>query len=204
MQRFSLLLLGMLCIAGCAKKDAADEQAGTAAQSAFTDVIDQKNGFIVENAAIAAPGAAAVYSEGDAFRLAAGTSSVLIIRGEAAGAKPGYLLALQFPAFAPGAVQEYGGDGSVAQFFLITKAGGTATYAASGLISGSIRFAKKEDAAIDIGLNREMQAGVGDIDVVVSNIAVGDTGFEPTKKFPAKFQLPIITLNELARVAKPV
>lgn len=205
MQRFSLLVLGILLIAGCGKKDAADQQAGNAAQS-YTDVMDQKNGFIVENAAIAGPGATAVYTEGEggAFQLAAGTSSVLIIQSAATDKQPGYLLALQYPAFAPGAVQEYGGEGSVARFFLITKDGAKLTYAASGLISGSVRFTKKEPATVDLGLNREMQAGIGTIDVVVSNIAVGGTGFPSTKKFSAAYQMPIITLNELARVKQPV
>jgi hypothetical protein len=206
MQRFSLLVLGILLIAGCGKKDTADQQAGNAAQSSYTEVMDQKNGFIVENAAIAGPGATAVYSEGEggAFQLAAGTSSVLIVQSAATDKQPGYLLALQYPAFAPGAVQEYGGEGSVARFFLITKDGAKLTYAASGLISGSVRFTKKEPATFELGLNREMQAGIGTMDVVVSAIAVGSTGFAPTKTFSATYQMPIITLNELARVKQPV
>jgi hypothetical protein len=49
-----------------------------------------------------------------------------------------------------------------------------------------------------------MQAGIGTMDVVVSAIAVGSTGFAPTKTFSATYQMPIITLNELARVKQPV
>lgn len=203
MHRFSLLLLGMLLIAGCSKKDAAEQQTGTAAQSAFTDVMDQKNGYIVENAGIVLPAATAT-TEGESFKLASSTTCVLVIESQATENQPGYLLALQFPTFAAGAVQEYGGDGSTAEFFLVTKANGALTYMASGLISGSVRFAKKEASTIDIGLNREMQCGYGDIDVVVSNIKVGATKFEPTKKFSARFEMPIIALDELTRIKKPV
>lgn len=192
----TILLVGLV---GCGKQKAADDQAGTATQSAFTDVLDGKSGYIVEQAAFAEAGDQAEFSIGDQCKLKRGQSSILIINLPASEQTAGCVLALQFPAFSAGTTQDFNGDAVNARFWLK----GTSTMEATGLVSGSIRCIKKGKSSLNLGLNRELLDGIGDIEMVVSKIVPGALKFPAEKKFAARFQLPMLAIGELAKINQP-
>lgn len=202
MKALFALSMTILLLAGCAKREQSDAQAG-ATQSAYTDVIGSNRGYIVENAQFAAADDKALFTIGDKFALAAGSSSVLILREQESESRPGYILALQFPTFAPGTSKDYGTDPQAAQFWLLGTADKVSIVAQTGTVSGSVRFIKKAQSTIDLGLNREITDGVGDIEVVAAGISVEKLKFDTSKKFAARFQLPIITIEELAKINQP-
>ncbi|MBL0175699.1 MAG: hypothetical protein IPP94_10610 [Ignavibacteria bacterium] len=202
MKAFFALSLAALLIAGCGKQQNAETQPGTA-QSAYTDVIDSNRGYIIENAKFAAEGETAVFTIGDSFRLAAGTSSVLVLREKETEAAPGYILALQFPSFASNTSVEYGSDAATCQYWVVGLKDAKLSYVKTGLISGSLRFIKKAASTINLGLNRDIQDGVGDIEIALSNIAAPGVKVADSKKFAARFQLPLITLEEMAKIMQP-
>ena len=202
MKAILALSLAMLVMSGCGQKQKADTQPGTA-QSAYTDVIDSNRGYIVEGARFAAEGETGSFSIGDKFRLSPGTSSVLILREKESDATPGYILALQFPSFAPNTAVEYGTDPSMSQYWVIGLANGQRSYIRTGLVSGSLRFIKQAPSKINLGLNREIKDGVGDIEVALSNIAAEGFKVLASKKVAARFQLPLISLEEMARLMQP-
>ena len=194
---FFALLLG-----GCAKQQKAEDQAG-AAQSAYSDVLGSDRGYIVENAKFAVAGDESLFSIGNNFRLSAGASSVLILREKETEGRPGYILALQFPAFAAGTTKDYAGDVESAQYWAIGYVDGKSVVSQTGLISGSLRFVKTNPSNIDLGLNRDIMDGVGDIEIVVANIMAEGMKLEEVKKFAARFQLPMISLQEFAKITQP-
>ena len=202
--RLSLMFASIVlfCL-GCGKQHTADDQAGTATQSAFTEIIDGKQGYIIEQAAFLTGNKPPVYSIGDKFKLSAGQSSVLIVTSQQNGEIPGTVLALQFPAFAAGTVQDFNGDTVNAQYWLLGKSDGKDVMISTGILSGSIRCIKKSKSALNLGLNRDILDGVGDIEIVVSNIKAGDLKFPTEKKYAARFQLPIISLSEIAKITQP-
>jgi hypothetical protein len=204
MRPFALSMLLLVLLVGCGKQKGADDQAGTASQSAYSDVIDGKQGYFVEQAAFASASDPVMYSIGDKFKLTRGQSSVLIINLPASDQAAGCILALQFPSFAAGTTQDFNGDTVNAQFWLMGKGQEGAVMASTGLISGSVHFIKKAKSTLNLGLNREVLDGIGDIEIAVSNIVPGALKFAAEKKFAARFQLPIITLAEMSKITQPV
>ena len=202
MKKSAALLLGLALLAGCGKKQAEDGQAG-ATQSAFTDVMDSKNGYIVENARLATADDNNAFVITGGCKLAAGTSSVMIIRGEGGDPSSTTILALEFPSFAAGSSLEFDGTQSHAQFWVVGKQKENPTAMPSGLISGSLRFIKKNPSKINLGLGRDLIDGVGDIEVVVANISVPGVKMDAVKKYAARFNLPFITLEEMVKINQP-
>lgn len=202
MKAILALSLVMLVLAGCGQQQKTEGQPGTA-QSAYTDVIDSNRGYIVEGARFAAEGEPATFSIGDKFRLAPGASSVLILREKESEATPGYILALQFPSFVPNSTVEYGADAAASQYWVIGLKDGKPSSLKTGLISGSLRFVKQAPSKINLGLNREIRDGVGDIEIAVANIAAPSFTVDAAKKVAARFQLPLLSLEEMAKLMQP-
>ncbi|MDH7515632.1 MAG: hypothetical protein QHI48_07155 [Bacteroidota bacterium] len=196
------LFLAALLLTGCSKQQRNEDQAG-AAQASNMDVLAGDRGYIIENARFAGTGDAVLYRIGDGFKLTTGTSGILVIREQEREGSPGYILALQFPVFAAGTTKDYGDDPESAQFWLVTSGPGGQKVTRTGVISGSIRFVKKSPADLDLGLNRQITNGVGDVEIVVANIRGEGVATDATKKFNARFILPIVTLEEMAKISRP-
>jgi hypothetical protein len=197
-----LPVLVLFMFAGCAKKSS-EEQAGTASRSAYSEVIDQNQGYVVEDARFAQDGDTAPLVMDGGLKLAKGTGSVVVIRG-VGGDGASTILALQIASFAPGSSVEYGGEAGSAQFWVAGTVGGSAVRKETGLVSGNIRMIKDEWSDLDLGLNRSIRRGVGDLEVVVANIDPAGLNLPREKKYAARFQLPIVTLDELVRISRPV
>ena len=112
------------------------------------------------------------------------------------------LLAIQFPSFAAGTTQDYTGDTLQARFWVMGSTADGAVMIPTGLISGSLRCIKKDKSTLNLGLNRDLLDGIGDVELVVANIVPGPLTFPAEKKYAARFQLPIITLAEMAKIAQ--
>jgi hypothetical protein len=62
---------------------------------------------------------------------------------------------------------------------------------------------KQSPSKINLGLNREIKDGVGDIEIAVANIAAAGFTVNAAKKVAARFQLPLISLEEMAKLMQP-
>ena len=74
----------------------------------------------------------------------------------------------------------------------------------TGTVEGSLRLVKLAPAANSMGLSRDVQDGTGEMEIVVTGIENGGLNVPAEKKFAASYQLPIITLDELARINQPI
>lgn len=197
-------LLVLLLTTGCQQKKQTAEQAGTATESSFSEVIDHGQGYIIQNAKLADTSETPALVMSSGLRLASGTTSVLVIRGNSTDKSVESTLALQLDGFAPGSSIEYSGDRDKAQFWIAGKLEDRSIAHESGLISGSLRCIKDEWSDLDLGLNRALKEGIGDVEVVVANIDPAGLSHPNEKKYAARFQLPLITLAELIRITRPV
>lgn len=197
--KYVAFVVTMLVIAGCGKTDQQADTAGTATQSSYASVIDEKNGYIVENAAIAPAGSTDGFLLAGHVRLIPGSGNVLIYRGRQKDVEE--VLAVQFSSFTPGAAEDYTGGDARAQYWMI--GGAPPTGMQSGIISGTLRFSKKEPSTVTLGLNRDVLQAVGTMEISVSNIDSGVLNLEPSRAFSAKYRLPVITFQELQTVSTP-
>lgn len=199
-------ILGFLAIAliGCGKQqETSEEKVGTATTSSFSEVIGASGGYIIENARIAMEGDEVKHSIANACELAEGMSNVLIVHNQNASAGGNTILALQFPNFAPGTEIEYAGEPGTGSFFVYGDLDGMTIAAETGLISGTVRLIKKEESEVTLGLNRDVMQGIGEMEIVVSAIDPNGLDVESEKKFVARFELPIVTLEELTKMNMP-
>lgn len=203
MKQITTAVFLLLLLIGCTTKQDKEQQAGTAARTTFAEVIDSQHGYIIESASIVVGNSPDAFAISQAVRLAPGKSSVLIVRTSPNDSSDETLLALQFPAFASGSAVEYTGKPEAAQFWIIGTKDGNKTAISTGLISGSLRFIKSGKSAANLGLNRELLEGTGEMEIVVSNISTGALKALPEKKYAAQFILPIITLEELMKINQP-
>ncbi len=194
--------LCLLLVVGC--KKGGDSQAGTATQAGYSEVIGSTNGYIIQNAKIVIKqGEQVAVNLNDALKLGNGTTNVLVIRGTNSDNSASTILALQFPAFAEGTVTEFDGSASEAQFYIFGKLNGAPSVKETGLISGSVRCGKTQPSTVNLGLNRDIQDGVGDMEIMISNIQPGGFKYDAKRKYTAHFTLPMIKLDEMARLNMP-
>jgi hypothetical protein len=203
--KHALILILILLVAGCSKQEQnSEEQSGSATTTVSSDVIDSDMGYIVENARLVDDAANAEVSIKGMLKLATGPGDVLIIRTQSENGQFTELLALAFPGFAEGTRAEYTALEGEAGFWVFGITGKTEVMKATGVIEGSIRLVKKEAAENSLGLSRDMQNGVGEIEIVVSQIDNEGIPVQAEKKYAARFRLPLISLDELARINQPI
>lgn len=193
----AVIAVAVALLAGCGKQQPASEQAGTVSQSGAVDVMDSRNGYIIENARFATADETPVYALDGRLALVEGTSSVLVIRQTIEGNAGVTILALQFPKFAVGTAVDYAGDEVSARFHVIGT-GAAAVHTTGALVSGQLRFEKQSPSAVSLGLDRAVQQGEGEMEISVSGIDAGGLKVPASKKYAARYALPIITLAELA------
>lgn len=201
--RFRVFFLAILLLIGCGRKDKTDSQAGTASQ-AYSEVISSSSGYIIQNAKIIVNNTEpAIVNLNSALKLGNANTSVMVIRGSNVDNTASTILALQFPSFAEGTMTEFDGSAQSAQFIIYGMQNGSPVVKESGLISGSIRCVKTQPSTINLGLNREITDGTGTMEVLVSNIQPAGFNYVSSKKYNAQYTLPIIKLEELARLNVP-
>lgn len=203
MRHYLLLTLLVLTI-GCGKKNQSDSQAGTASQSNYTEVISSSSGYIIQNAKIVTDkNEQPSFTLNGALKLGASNTSVMVIRGANKDNSASTLLALQIPTFSEGAMTEFDGSAASAQFILFGNVDGQAKVHESGLISGSVRFIKMTPSSLNLGLNRALMEGTGEMEVIVSNIQPSSFSYDAQKKFIARYSLPMVKLDEIMRLSLP-
>ena len=201
--RLYLLGLCLLLVVGCGKKGG-DSQVGTATQAGYSEVIGSSNGYIIQDAKMLTRASdKVVLTLNGALKLGEGTSSVLVLRGANGDFTASTILALQFPTFAEGTVTEFDGSAASSLFYIYGTIDGAPVVKETGLISGSIRCGKTQPSSVNLGLNREIMDGVGDMEVLISNIQPGGFKYDAKRKYTAHFNLPIIKLSEMARLNTP-
>lgn len=205
MRSIILLLTFAFVLSACSKtEEKAGEEAGTATTTVSSEVIGGSMGYIVENARIANDSETAEFTIKGTLKLSSGTSQVMIIRTESENGGFTELLALQFPKFVPESKVEYlAGDGRGA-FWVFGVSGDKEVMRNTGSVEGSIRFVKMEAAENSLGLSRDVENGVGEIEVLVTGIDNSGIPVQTEKKYAARFRLPMITLDELSRINQPI
>jgi hypothetical protein len=201
--KFTALAICLLLFAACSKQEKGEDKVGTAMNSSFSEVIGSDGGYIIQNAQIAAEGEDAIYSIAGACKLVHGTSSVLIVHSKDDANNGNTILALQIPAFAPGTEQEYAGEPGSSIFFVYGLVDDTEWMNETGLVSGSLRFIAEEESDVNLGLNRSVMNGTGEMEIVVSAIDPGQLTIPMEKKYVARFELPMVTLEELVTINSP-
>ncbi len=201
--RYAILACALLLVAACSKQEKSEDKVGTAMNTSYSDVIGSDGGYIIENAKITGEGEDAVYKIANACKLSRGTSSVLIIHLKDASIAGGTILALQIPSFAEGSELEFAGEPGTSGFYAYGKANNVEIVKASGLISGKLRLTKKSESSVNLGLNRMLMNGLGEMEIIVANIDPGELNIDKEKKYAARYELPIVTLDEMIKMNTP-
>ncbi|MDT8323930.1 MAG: hypothetical protein RRA94_07470 [Bacteroidota bacterium] len=205
MKQLFLLLVIVLVAAGCGSREQkSEDQSGYATSGVSADIIGSDMGYIVENARFAPGDAEAAFSIKGMMKLVAGPGSVLIIRVPAGESGATQMLALAFPGFSAGTRVTYTPDDGSAGYWVFGVSDGNEIMTRTRNVEGTLRLVKKEDAQNDLGLNREVQNGIGEIEILVDGIDTGGLPLETEKKFAARFRLPLISLDELARINQQI
>ncbi len=202
--RLWVLLIPVMLVLGCGKKQQqTDKEAGAATQTGYAEVIDQDQGYIIENARVFVGEEPADAILDGVVKLVKAKSAVMIIRTSDEENNVATILVLQFPAFAEGAATSYDGSEGPARFYVVGTGDNRGTSTVSGVVSGELRFGKKESTELDLGLNRVIEAGSGSMEIVVSNIDGGGLSIPTEKKYVAQYHLPIVTIDEITRITMP-
>lgn len=196
--KYTVLAIALLFIAACSKQEQESEKVGTAMSSSFNEVIGPENGYIIENAALASDDEQPVFAIANVCKLVHATTSVLVVHSKDGGT--GTILALQVPSFAPGSEINYDGDPGSGTFFVYGSMGTDVLEQETGVVSGMLRLQRTETSEINLGLNREVKKGLGEMEIVVSNIERGQLNIPTEKKYAARYELPVITLDELVKI----
>ncbi len=215
MKSVLLMLLTVTLLTACgSKQDSAEgtqtaqsemtaegAQTGTATGSVSGEVIGSDMGYIVENAKIVKDPASAVYSIKGAFLLGKGNSNVLIVK---TGGSATEWLALQFPSFAEGTTMEYTAGDANSGFWIFGVKGKKEITKLTGNVEGTLRLLKKAPSSVNLGLNRDMVDGIGEMEIVVTGIQSEGLDIPAEKKYAARFTLPFISLTDLAKMDQPI
>jgi hypothetical protein len=205
MKQTFLILLIVAMATGCGSREQKNEvQSGDATAGISADIIGSDMGYIVEDARFAPDDAEAAFSIKGMMKLTEGPGSVLIVRTSGGEGHTTQLLALALPGFAEGTRVEFTPDDGNAGYWIFGIHDGNEVLQRTGRIEGTLRLVKTEAAANNFGLDRDVQNGVGEIEVVVSGIESGGLPLDAEKKYAARFRLPIVTLDELARINQPI
>mgnify|MGYP000513047322 CR=1 FL=1 len=205
MKQAILFFVIVVMVAGCGSQEQKDEaQSGSATSGVSADIIGSDMGYIVDNARFAPEDADAAFSIKGMMKLASGPGTVLIVRTSAGEGNATQMLALALPGFAEGTRVDFTPEDGNAGYWVFGIHEGGEVMTRTGRIEGTLRLVKTEDAVNSFGLSRDVQNGVGEIEIVVSDIDNGGLPLEAEKKYAARFRLPIVTLDELARINQPI
>ncbi len=200
-----LFVLALFTACSPRQQEQQAEPAGTAGGSVATELIGADNGYIVEHAAIASGSEEPTFSIKGAVGLKEAASDVMIIRTQGLEGKATEMLVLQFPAFAEGTVVNYTSGSPVSAFWIFgTAAGKKEVMKRTGAIEGTLRLVKQHPATNNMGLNRELFFGSGEMEIVVTGIENDGLDVPVEKKYAARYRLPMITLDEFARINQPI
>ncbi len=200
-----LLVLALFVGCGSKQDDQNTQQTGTAAGTMAGEVISADNGYIIENAAIATADDPVAFSIKGVVTLKKAASQVMIVRTQSMDGGATEMLVLEFPSFAEGTVMEFAAGSPNAAFWIFgLNAEKQEVMRRTGTVEGSLRLVKLAPAANSMGLSRDVQDGTGEMEIVVTGIENGGLNVPAEKKFAASYQLPIITLDELARINQPI
>jgi hypothetical protein len=201
--KYTVLICALTLMVACSKKEQSEERVGTAMNSAYSEVIGSQSGYIIENAQLAGADETPIFSLEKTCNLIRGTGSVMIIHTKDEKSSANTILALQFPVFTDGTELAYAGEPGSGGFFVYGYMGNEWLGKETGLISGTLRMMKKEASDINLGLNRDVMNGTGEMEIVVSGIDPAQLNVPKEKKYAARFELPIITLDELMKINTP-
>ncbi|MBE0642951.1 MAG: hypothetical protein IH600_02630 [Bacteroidetes bacterium] len=204
-QILPLLVLILLVACSSKQEDQNTQQTGTASGTMAGEVISADNGYIIENAGIAADNDAVAFSIKGVVKLKEATSQVMIVRTQSTDGNATEMLVLEFPSFAEGTALDYVAGSDKSTFWIFgLNADKQEIMRRTGAVEGNLRLVKLAPAQNSMGLNREVMDGTGEMEIVVSGIDNGGLAVPAEKKYAARYQLPIITLNELARINQPI
>lgn len=207
--KYTLLLLAFALAVGCSSKQQdqsqqPEAQSGTASGTVSGEVITADNGYIVQNAALAGEGDKVAFSIKGMVKLKEATSQVLIVRTQS-GNGATEMLALEYPSFAEGTAMDFvAGSGKSGFWVFGVTANKQEVMQRTGTIEGGLRLVKMKPAGNSMGLNREVLDGTGEIEILVKGIDNGGLAIPVEKKYAARYQLPMITLDEFARINQPI
>ena len=208
--KIAILFFAIALVSGCATReqeqqntDTQAEQGGTATGSVSGEIMTADDGYIIENAGLAKDGDEATVSIKETIRLKSAMSDVVIIRSTSPDGKATEMLALEIRKFAEGTEVQFTATDGNAAFWIFGMVDKKEVMARTGSIEGSIRLAKMKPAENGMGLNRDVIDGTGDMEVVVSGIDASGLLVPSQKKYAARYQLPMITLDEFARITPP-
>jgi hypothetical protein len=208
--KYTFLLLAFAIVVGCSSKNQeqsqqTEAQSGTASGTVSGEVITADNGYIVQNAALAGEGDKVAFSIKGVVNLKEATSQVLIVRTQNGDGNATEMLALEFPSFAEGTVMDFAAGSGKSGFWVFgMNANKQDVMQRTGAIEGGLRLVKMKPAGNSMGLNREVLDGTGEIEIVVTGIDNGGLAIPVEKKYAARYQLPMITLDEFARINQPI
>lgn len=205
--KYGMLLLVLALFAACSSKQQEEnsEKTGTASSTVSNEVIGADYGYIIENAAIASENDKDAFSIKGIVRLKKATSQVLIVRTQSGDGKSTEMLALEFPSFAEGTAVDFATGNDKSSFWIFgINAEKQEVMSRTGVIEGSLRLVKIAPAEIRMGLNREVFDGTGEMEIIVTGIDNGGLDIPEEKKYAARYNLPMISLDELARINQPI
>lgn len=208
--KYTLLLLAVLMFAACGSKQESQIEGqdgamtGAAEGTMSGEIITAGTGYIITDAGIADEGDPAAFSIKGVLRLKAAPTQVLVVRTQTDGGAT-EMLALEFPAFADGTALAYPGDQGDAAFWLFgITPGKEEVMTSTGDVRGSLRLLKTDAAENALGLTREVVDGIGEMEIVVTGIDARGLDVPGEKKYAARYRLPMLTLDEFARINQPI
>lgn len=208
--RYTILLLAFALLTACGSKqeEQVDTQDGAmtgAAEGTMSgEIITAGTGYIINNAGIAEEGEDAVFSIKGVMRLKEAPTQVLVVRTQSVGGAT-EMLALEFPTFADGTALEYPGDQGNTSFWLFgINSAKEEIMARTGDVRGSLRLIKTDVAENALGLTRDVTDGIGEMEIIVTGIDARGLDVQGEKKYAARYRLPMITLDEFARINQPI
>ena len=209
--KYTILLLAFALFTACSSRqeEATDGQdpamTGTAEGTMSGEIITADNGYIIQNAGIAGEGDNAVFSIKGAMKLKEAPTQLLVVRTQTADGAATEMLVVEFPSFADGTALEIG-DGNASGAFWIfgLTPDKTEIMKRTGEVAGTLRLIKTGEAENALGLGRAVSDGIGEMEVVVSGIDPAGLDVQTEKKYAARFRLPMLTLDEFARINQPI
>lgn len=201
------LLFVLVLLTACSSKEQEQkaEPAGTAGRTISGEVIGANDGYIIEHAAIAAADVEPTFSIKGVVGLKEANANVMIVRTQGMEGKATEMLVLQFQSFAEGTLVTFAPGSPASGFWIFgTTAEKKEVMKRTGAIAGTVRLVKQQPAENSMGLNRRLRLGSGEMEIVVTGIESEGLDVPTEKKYAAQYRLPMITLDELARINQPI
>jgi len=174
----------------------AQAQTNSVNHTGYTDVLDNTGGFILDNALLADEGRPDAKWLFGVSPVVEGNGSLMVIRTAGVDESEKLLLILQIPRYTEGSEVEFTGKSGEGRFYIVISTSDSDLVQEGGSFSGNVRLSRNISANTAPGSKNEFRQGVGDIDVLVSNIANGNHPTYVTKKYAAQYNLPIVPLEQ--------